>query len=281
MPDYRTLALQQLDPSYNAKIQALKNATASQLQNLEQSKGGINQNYDLQVDNQNLNNTKGKNNYSNSMLGRGLGRSSIVGTGLAEQDQVNNRFINQINSARTGALNNIDQQKSLIQNNTDASIGQMQGDKESELATLMRQLEDRDWDKNFKQKEFDTQTQMNNDRFNWEKQTQAAEQAFKEKQFLADQAYKSQQLSSARKNVSANSAFNKEVSYINDLVNGKYNLSDKLRTLQSYVDDYGNREGDEAASLYNYAKQGLAAVNKQMSDYVNSGRYAGYENRRM
>lgn len=81
--------------------------------------------------------------------------------------------------------------------------------------------------------------------------------------------------------MSSGSTYNKSVSDINDVVNGQYNLSEKQRVLQRYMDDLQSQNGNEAAVLYAYAKQALDKVNQQMSNFVNSGRYAGYENRRM
>ena len=110
MANYYNQARQQYDQSYNMKVGALKSQLANNQLALEQQKAGINANYDTQVGNQNIANVKAKNHFSNAMLGRGIANSSIAGTGLAEQDQINNRLIGQINAQRTGALNNIDQQ---------------------------------------------------------------------------------------------------------------------------------------------------------------------------
>ena len=113
---YYTQAEQQYNPSYNQKVTALQNQLAQNQQNLEQQKVGINANYDYQVQNQNLNNRLNKNNVSNAMLGRGLANSSIAISGLAEQDAKNTRLVGDINRNRTAELNNIDQQKALLNN---------------------------------------------------------------------------------------------------------------------------------------------------------------------
>ena len=83
---YYDQAKQQYDTTYNSKVQALKNQLAQNQQNLEQQKGGVNNNYDYQVQNQNLSNKLNKNTVSNTMLGRGLSNSSIAVSGIAEQD---------------------------------------------------------------------------------------------------------------------------------------------------------------------------------------------------
>lgn len=77
--------------------------------------------------------------------------------------------------------------------------------------------------------------------------------------------------------MSSGSTYNKEVSDINDIVNGSYNLSEKQRVLQSYIADKSTQNGNEAAQLVKYAQQALNNVNQQMSDYVNIGRYAGFQ----
>lgn len=118
------------------------------------------------------------------------------------------------------------------------------------------------------------------------------QQTFNLNKSNADRNYALQQAQAARassgrsssgvsNSMSVNSAYNKGVSSVNDIVNGNYNLSEKQRVLQSYMSDLKSQGGSQAAALYNYASQALNAVNQQMSDYVNSGRYAGYENRRM
>lgn len=178
--DYKALALQQLNPAVNQKIQALKNAALASKQSLDQSKEGINSNYDQQTEDQNMQNTVNKNNLSNSALGRGLGRSSIVTSGLSENDAINTKYLNRIASARAGTLNNIEQQKSLIDMNNENSIAQMNADLQNEAAALGRQLQDSDWTKNFQEKQFN------------------ADQAYKIKQFNSEQAYRNAQLSQAR-----------------------------------------------------------------------------------
>ena len=141
--DYRKQATQEYDASYNKKIQALKTQLAQNQQTLDQQKGVINANYDLSVANQNLANKKAKNSLSNTMLGRGLANSSIAVSGLAEADQINNRMIGNINRERTGALNDIEQQKALLAQNLEGTLATMSADREDAISALARQLEDR------------------------------------------------------------------------------------------------------------------------------------------
>ena len=150
---YYQQAQQQYTPSYNLKVDALKNQLASNQQNLEQQKVGVNANYDYQVQNQNLNNRLNKNNVSNAMLGRGLSNSSIAISGLAEQDAKNTRLVGDINRNRTAELNNIDQQKALLGQNYNNTLAQMEADKYDAIMALAQQLEDRDWNRDFQNRQ--------------------------------------------------------------------------------------------------------------------------------
>jgi hypothetical protein len=152
---YYGQAKQQVDPTYNAKATALKNSLAQNTMQLDQSKTGINNNYNNQVSMQNLNNMKSRNNISNNALGRGLSASSIVTSGLGEADQINNRLVNQINTARTGDLNNIEAQKAMLANNMNNTLAQMEGDKANEIWTLARQLQGNAFDQNYKNAQLD------------------------------------------------------------------------------------------------------------------------------
>lgn len=184
--EYKKQAQQEYDPSYNAKVTAINNALNEQTTNLENQKGTINQNYDTQVQDQNLQNTVNKNNISNSALNRGLGRSSIVTSGLAEADQNNSKLLQRINQSRTNALNDIDTQKTMLKNNASSTLTQMAGDRESELATLIRQYQESDREYNFRKEQFD-----------WQKQ-QAQQQLALQRQQLAAAALRARNSSSAR-----------------------------------------------------------------------------------
>jgi hypothetical protein len=160
--DYLGQARKELDPQYASKLQEMKNTLATQLANLDAGRTGVNQNFDKQIENQNLQNTLGKNNFSNTMLGRGFGRSSMVTTGLAGMDDKNTRLIGNINADRTSSLNNIDLQKSTLQNNSQSMIGQLSGEKESAIMALARQLEDRDWERQYKMMSLSKSNDSNN-----------------------------------------------------------------------------------------------------------------------
>lgn len=181
---YYNQAQSQYDGSYNQKVANLNNQLAQNQANLENQKGGINQNYDGQVKQQNLANVKSKNNLSNGMLGRGLGASSIAVTGLAEADNINTRMVGDINTARTNSLNEIDKQKLLLAQQNEAMLNSMKADRLDGIQALAYQLEDRDFDKNFK-----------NQQLAWEREKFNREQAWREQQAQA-QAYARQQANS-------------------------------------------------------------------------------------
>ena len=186
---YYQQAEQQYNPSYNGKVQALKNQLAQNQQSLEQQKTGINQNYDLQVNNANLNNRLNKNSVSNAILGRGLANSSIAISGLAEQDAKNTRIIGNIERGRLADLNNIDEQKALLGQNFNNTLAQMEADKLDAINALAMQLEDRDWNKDFQNRQLAQQYAL----AEMQKQYQYAQLAQAQKQFEAEQAWKEQQ----------------------------------------------------------------------------------------
>ena len=187
---YYTQAEQQYNPSYNQKVTALQNQLAQNQQNLEQQKVGINANYDYQVQNQNLNNRLNKNNVSNAMLGRGLSNSSIAISGLAEQDAKNTRLVGDINRNRTAELNNIDQQKALLGQNYNNTLAQMEADKYDAIMALAQQLEDRDWNRDFQNRQLAQQYAL----AEMQKQYQYAQLAQSQAQFEAQQAWNREQL---------------------------------------------------------------------------------------
>lgn len=281
--DYRQQAEAQYDPSYNARITALKNQLAQNQLSLDQSKTGINQNYDTQVGNQNRNNMINKNNISNTMLGRGLGNSSIVTSGLAESDARNMRLVDTINTARTGALNDIEAQKQMLAQNMNNTLGQMAGDREKELMALANQLEDRDWDKTFK-----------DNQFNWQKEQDLANQGFREKelamrqkQMEMEQSYKNSMLALEREKF----AMQKNGGADPDKLRGTLQaiLYDNERTPQEKYGmvkamkaQYGNKTGfgdfnKEADALLNSLGVSIGTASGMSSTWIKAGDWKNYE----
>lgn len=231
---YYTQAEQQYNVGYNKQVSALKNQLAQNQQNLEQQKTGINSNYDLQVQNQNLSNKLVKNNVSNTLLGRGLANSSIAVSGLAEQDAKNTRLIGDINRGRTADLNNIDQQKALLEQNYNNTIAQMEADKISAIQSLAYQLEDRDWDKDFQNRQLSQQELLARLQREYQyaqlaqqKELSQLEQAYRyaqlaqaQRQFEAEQSWKQEQLAYERQKYEASMKW-QEKQY-NDQLAGQY-----------------------------------------------------------
>ena len=187
---YIDQATSQLTPTHNSQVTSLKNQLAQNQLALDQQKNSVNANYDLNVQNQNLNNRLNKNTVSNAMLGRGLANSSIAISGLAEQDAKNARVQADIERNRVNDLGNIDANKALLEQNTNNTIGQMDRDLQDKILALAMQLEDRQWEKDFKDKGY----QLQLDQFNYDKLYKDQQLQFSKDQFEYDKLYKDQQL---------------------------------------------------------------------------------------
>ena len=240
---YYTQAEQQYNPSYNQKVTALQNQLAQNQQNLEQQKVGVNANYDYQVQNQNLNNRLNKNNVSNAMLGRGLSNSSIAVSGLAEQDAKNTRLVGDINRNRTAELNNIDQQKALLSQNYNNTLAQMEADKYDAIMALAQQLEDRDWNRDFQNRQLAQQYAL----AEMQKQYQYAQLAQAQAQFEAQQAWNREQWQYQQQLAQAQQtdAFKNKIDNI--VVDPSISSSDKYNALTQL---YYNQNGNESNQQY-------------------------------
>lgn len=139
-----SIANSELDPAYNTKVNALKNSLAASKLALNSQREGVNQNYDTQVTNQNINNEASKDNYSDITTSRGVGRSSIATTGLAEKDQINNRYVNAINQNRTGALGGIDSDITLAETEYNANVSNLGADKMTQANDLAHNYADKE-----------------------------------------------------------------------------------------------------------------------------------------
>ena len=259
---YYKQAQQQIDPSYNNKIQAMNNALATQQQSLEQQKTGINNNYNTMVTSQNRNNNIAKNNLSNQMLGRGLGRSSIVTSGLAQQDQINNRMLGQIENQRQGDLSNIDAQKSLLAQNNASAIAQMEANKIDEYYALARQLMDRDYELYYKDRA-DVRAE----------QQQAWQQAYQDKVFGWQQEqdkwnnnYKDQQLAWSK------DQFAQELAYKNNALAQQQALQQAQLawSKEQFAQELAYKQQAQAQAQEKEKQQLLANITSQYFDNLNS-----------
>lgn len=156
---YHGQAEQQYDPTYNGQVNALKGALATKLAGFNTQKVGVNSGYDGQINSQNVQNTATKNNYSDTELGRGMGRSSIVSSGLAGLDDQNARVDNNINTARNTDVNGINQSIANANADNATQVQTLQSDKENQVMTLARQLLATATDNDFKQQNLDLSKQ--------------------------------------------------------------------------------------------------------------------------
>lgn len=285
MADYYAQAEQQTQAEHNKKVQNLKSQLASNQLALDQQKTGVNQNYDYQVAQQNLQNKLNKNSVSNAMIGRGLGNSSIAVSGLAEQDAKNTRLVGDINRNRTSDLNNIDAQKALLDRNYNAEVGQLEADRLSEIRSLAYQLEDRAFDKDYKNRQMALQEQA-------QKATEAYQNAYlalQQKQADNDLWYKQQTLAqsaselawqkekyyasqSASQSSTDWSTYEGYLADYNAIMGGDYTTSERnklLKQLSTSASMYQNKTGYDLSDIISASNNGIT---KTKTNYA-SNRY--------
>lgn len=273
MADYYAQAEQQTQAEHNKKVQNLKSQLASNQLALDQQKTGVNQNYDYQVAQQNLQNKLNKNSVSNAMIGRGLGNSSIAVSGLAEQDAKNTRLVGDINRNRTADLNNIDAQKALLDRNYNAEVGQLEADRLSEIRSLAYQLEDRAFDKDYKNRQMALQEQA-------QKATEAYQNAYlalQQKQADNDLWYKQQTLAqsaselawqkekyyasqSASQSSTDWSTYEGYLADYNAIMGGDYTTSERnklLKQLSTSASMYQNKTGYDLSDIISASNNGI------------------------
>lgn len=277
MADYYAQAEQQTQAEHNKKVQNLKSQLASNQLALDQQKTGVNQNYDYQVAQQNLQNKLNKNSVSNAMIGRGLGNSSIAVSGLAEQDAKNTRLVGDINRNRTSDLNNIDAQKALLDRNYNAEVGQLEADRLSEIRSLAYQLEDRAFDKDYKNRQMALQEQA-------QKATEAYQNAYlalQQKQADNDLWYKQQTLAqsaselawqkekyyasqSASQSSTDWSTYEGYLADYNAIMGGDYTTSERnklLKQLSTSASMYQNKTGYDLSDIISASNSGITKSN--------------------
>lgn len=257
---YIDQATSQLTPTHNSQVTSLKNQLAQNQLALDQQKNSVNANYDLNVKNQNLNNRLNKNTVSNAMLGRGLANSSIAISGLAEQDAKNARVQADIERNRVNDLGNIDANKALLEQNTNNVIGQMDRDLQDKILSLAMQLEDRQWEKDFKDKGFQLQQQQ----FEYDK-------SYKDKLFeqsqqaqMFDQQYKNQMLAMQQE------AQKYEQQYKDAMLKME---QEKMKFDMGYKNDYlaMQKEAQQAEIAY---KNSMLALQQQQAQADSSFKWA-------
>lgn len=155
----------------NQKVQ-LNNSFNQNTQSLEGQKGGVNQNFDNQLEQNAMNTTRSKNQYNNNSIARGLGRSTIATSGQAGIQDSGNRIANSVEEQRTGALGNIEAQKTMLQQSLQESLLGLTAQQDSESLGLAQQLEEKAYGRQFEA-----------DQFNFTKEQTLADNTFREAQF--------------------------------------------------------------------------------------------------
>lgn len=184
--NYRNVAAAMVDPQFNSKLANAKEALNTSLKSLDDSKLGVNRNYDNRIENNTLQNRLTKNNASNRALGTGMARSTIAQGDLGSIDLKNTRETGDINEMRTGDLNQIESQKSLMNSNYANNINALKGDRESAIMGMAEQLRQRDEDVSFRNRQLAQQASAAA-----ASRAQAAREfEFRQKQFDADQQWK-------------------------------------------------------------------------------------------
>ena len=142
---YLNQAIEMLSGNKQSEITQNQNAYNTNLQSLEGQKAGVNQNFDRQLEQNSINTTMNKNQYLNNSLARGIGRSTIATSGAAGIQDSGNRRANYVEQDRVNALNNIEAQKSILQQNLQATLLGIETDYNSQAMKLAMDLEDRAW----------------------------------------------------------------------------------------------------------------------------------------
>ena len=154
---YLNDAMEMLGGSFEAQKTQYQNSYNQNIQSLEGQKGGVNQNFDNQLEQNSRNTTRSKNQYNNNTLSRGLGRSTVATSGMAGIQDQGNRISNEVNEQRTAALGNIEAQKALLQQSLQESLLGLQAQQDSEALSLAQQLEQQAYDRAFQREQFDWQ----------------------------------------------------------------------------------------------------------------------------
>jgi hypothetical protein len=128
--------------------------------------------------------------------------------------------------------------------------------------------------------QYDTTSEENKRQYD-EKMAWDREQFDRNEKLQREQMVQSERISKASssdryKNEDVNSSLNKEKENLNEIYDGKYNISEKIRVLKQYIEDMDSKFGDDAKILADYARYVLGKVEGQMSDFVNIKRYEGY-----
>lgn len=140
---YYDAARAMVDPDYDERIQNLKNALGITLNSLASQKDKVGLVYDSQVNAQNRNNAALKNNIQDTALNNGTARSSILNSGMAEADVINNRQLGDIEQNRTNDINAILASIQTATDNEGASEKTLNDDKVKAILAAAYGLKDK------------------------------------------------------------------------------------------------------------------------------------------
>jgi hypothetical protein len=267
--EYLKQAQSELSPTYESQRGILQTNMDTDISALNANRPEISARYNQQEQQTNLDNSLAKNNFSSQNLSRGMARSSYVTTGMAGMDNTTNRILSNIRNFRDIEMNKLDTDINNTRSRYTSQIAGLGLDNQGQIYQRAREMQ-----------QYDTTSEENKRQYD-EKMAWDREQFDRNEKLQREQMVQSERISKASssdryKNEDVNSSLNKEKDALNDIYSGQYNLSEKIRVLQRYIEDMDSKFGDDAKQLSEYAKYILGKVQGQMSDYVNIGRYAGY-----
>lgn len=167
--DFTGIAESQYSKTFNQMKTNLKDRVNSIITNLQNSKIGINANYDSAITSNSRNTQASVNAYDMNTQSRGLGRSSIATTGIAGIEATGARRASETQNARAGALSMVDNNITNANNQLATGMESLENSKMDTVKALAHQLfkEDKNEyreDKNFAYNVF-SDTQNRSDKF--------------------------------------------------------------------------------------------------------------------
>ena len=186
-----------------------------------------------------------------------------ISSSAAEQKTKLQEIMNAINSANSGYSSDSTALRSQLDSEAGGEIAQVQAVERQQAYEAKQQAIQRAYEKQQSDIAYSRQVA----------QAQASARA------SASRASASRASSAAKKSSAAaqpTSGVNTKITDINSIVNGHdYSISEKQRILTNYSNDLKTQTGANAKYLITYVAQAQAKVKKEMSDFVNAGRYAG------
>jgi hypothetical protein len=175
---------------------------------------GTNASYDDTVTKQNQATKMSKNNYSDSVLGRGMQHSTIATTGLGEMDMLNNQALSDIETERNSKLNAIRDYIAQAEENASTDTNTLKTKRNDDIAALAYQYWRDQQDQKYKEDALYSGTQLNYDTLNsgndYKYDALNSDNAFKYDSLNADTAYKYDALNSDNWNKQVNAGIDQQ-----------------------------------------------------------------------